>query len=219
MLIAWTCNSDAQTIKVLVIDTGIFEHKDFKSQIVKHAGYDEDYIDDHGHGTHIAGIVMKNVCPQVQLSSCKYLIPGIKSEDLMKRLYNCYNRAIKEKVDIINYSSSGLEPDEKEFELIKRMRNIVFVTSAGNNGYNLKVKPEFPAMYDLLNVVAVGNLIEKNVRNPMSNYGLKDMEWEVGTNIWSTIPNNQYKFMSGTSQATATHTNRLLKQRCKELNK
>lgn len=204
----------------MVIDTGVFPHKDFKSKIIDHPSYDEDYIDDHGHGTHVTGIIMKDVCENVKLISCKYWIANDKTGKQMERLYHCLKRAKKEKVDFINYSSSGNELDETEYDLIEELsqNGTKIVVSAGNDNRNLQKTPAFPAMYDIKEMVVVGSLKKDNkTRLPNSNYGKSKMKWEIGEEIKSTDIKDTYSVMTGTSQATAFHTNKLIKLKCKEI--
>jgi subtilisin family serine protease len=49
-------------------------------------------------------------------------------------------------------------------------------------------------------------------RAPCSNYGKRVTAWEVGTNLDSTLPNGSHGLMSGTSQATAVKTGKLIRE-------
>jgi len=44
------------------------------------------------------------------------------------------------------------------------------------------------------------------------------MKWELGTDIYSTLANGKFGYLTGSSQATAIHTNKWLKKKCLELN-
>jgi subtilisin family serine protease len=182
----------------------------------------EDYLDisPSGHGTHVAGIILDHVCDQIELVSCKFYDAFDDTKDAnMKRGIECFKRALKEHITIINYSAGGRESNKEEYEILKKISDagIKIVTAAGNNGQDLSTFDYFPAKYNLPNLIVVGNLEKNGKRNLTSNYGLKGMVWEVGTKVWSTLPDNSGGFMSGTSQATARYTNKLLRQMCKDL--
>lgn len=208
--------SHAKDIKVMVIDTGVFVHRDISPYVS--GGTLEDWQDSYGHGTHVAGIIVKDTCKAVKLISCKFS----DGRDGDGNLYlGCLQKALKEKVDIINFSGGGIGPYKEEYELFKQLndKGIIIITSAGNRNKNLGSPcfGFFPACYFLNNMVIVGNITSKHERQEDSDYGLPGMIWEVGTRVYSTTINNKYKYMTGTSMAAAVHTNRILKNLCKEL--
>ena len=202
-----------KTISVLEIDTGIdLSHYQIRQNVnIKNWDGDENYNDYHGHGTHIAGIILKDVCKEVELSSCKYYDLSNKTNNPIK----CFEQALKTHYDFINFSSGGPGFDQKEYDILKAIKSTI-VVAAGNDGKDLTNFRYYPASYNLPNIIVVGNL-ENGVINKSSNYGLKGMVFEEGTNIYSFYPGGRYGIMSGTSQATAKHLNKLLIQKCLEL--
>lgn len=210
-------SSQAKTIKVLEIDTGVsIDSPEIRQHVNMGNWNKEDYIDTNSHGTHIAGIILKDTCKEVELISCKYYHTYTPAN--VQDSTNCFKLALKEHFDFINYSSVGYESNEEEYNVIKQIsdKGTIILVAAGNDNADLS-KPKnksYPAKYKVKNLIPVGNLDLHNKRAPTSNYGLKNMVWEVGTSVYSTLPHNSYGYMTGTSQATATHTNRLLKQRC-----
>jgi len=205
LLILLSVPSFAKDIIVAEIDTGVAEQ------------------DNNGHGTHIAGIIMKHVCPEVKLLSCVYYSKANTDKENVASEINCFKSVLKLNPNIVNYSSGGSGNNKEEYEIIKKLsdKGIKIVVAAGNDGQDLSnVQSKYnyyPAQYNIKNLIPVGNLKEDGTRNPSSNYGLKNMVWEVGTNIISNYLNYTYVKMSGTSQAAAARTNRLLKEMCNEI--
>lgn len=66
------------------------------------------------------------------------------------------------------------------------------------------MKSYFPADYELSNIISVTAIDKgKNVL-PTSNWGVRTVDIAApGNDIYSTLPNGQYGYMTGTSQATA----------------
>ncbi|MDO4268343.1 MAG: S8 family peptidase [Eubacteriales bacterium] len=94
-----------------------------------------------------------------------------------------------------------------ELEKVMRESKMLFVVAAGNgdktgNGIDIDVKPDYPAAYDIDNIISVANLMFDGSLEASSNYGVKNVDVAApGTFIVSTIDNNGYGFMSGTSMA------------------
>src|SRR4051812_12492401 len=89
-------------IKVMVIDTGI----DAKHPALAHyvSAQDQldnplDYQDPHGHGTHITGLITKDVCDRVEIYSCAY---NSDVRPSMSTVVACLNRAFSMDMDIVN---------------------------------------------------------------------------------------------------------------------
>lgn len=200
----------AKNITVLMIDKGIeLSHVEIKSHIKKENWNKPDYNSGSEHGTHIAGIILKNTCKEVELQSCTY----------EKNFYECLIEAIVNKPDIVNISAGGEDFDKQELSLLKQLK-IPIIVAAGNNAKNLLFPGNdyYPAKYELKNIISVGNLDQDGNINITSNYGLSNEVWEIGTEVYSSWPNNKYGIMTGTSQATAKRTNRILLQMCDKLN-
>ncbi len=238
-------------IKVMVIDTGI----GLNSKLIDSVQYDDsgDYIDNHGHGTHVAGIVLYGnkvmgpstnlnnpLCPEVKIYSCKYYDPKATGNNNLKKSIDCVNKANKEKMDYINYSGGGPDFSKEEFLAYKRFTNRggIAVVSAGNEKASLEDEHYFPASYsyDL-------TLIQNELGQPPKKVlikGLKNMyvvenenrqgklaassnrfplaQRSLGESVYSTLPDNKFGLMTGTSQSTPGILHFLLKQRCNEIN-
>ena len=173
-----------------------------------------DITDSHGHGTHIAGLILgvnKTQPPtsDAQLMILKYYDPQQSGEKNLKNLVQAIRYAIQMKVQIINYSGGGFVPDDQERKAITEAAKagILFVAAAGNEGRNSDQTPFYPADYDLPNILSVANLKDHGLADS-SNFGFKSVAMAAsGYKALSTLPNNQWGQMTGTSQATARVTN------------
>lgn len=170
--------------------------------------------DSHGHGTHIAGIIgaeggndkgVSGIAPKVSMMILKYYDPKTPADNLNNTILSI-KYAIKMKANIINYSGGGLEYSDAEKKAIQEAQNqgILFVGAAGNEHSNSDKNKYFPADYGLANIISV-TAIDPNTRIlSSSNYGVETVHLAApGQRIYSTLPNNSYGEMTGTSQATA----------------
>lgn len=174
-----------------------------------------DLTDNHGHGTHIAGIIgaeagngkgIAGIAPQVSLMILKYYDPKVQGTDNLKNTVNSIRYAIKMKANIINYSGGGTEFSQEEHDAIEeaRKQGILVVAAAGNERSNSDNHKYFPADYGLSNIISVTAIDPSTEVLASSNYGTETVDIAApGQNILSTLPGNSYGYMTGTSQATA----------------
>lgn len=171
--------------------------------------------DNHGHGTHIAGIIgarggngkgTSGIAPKVSLMILKYFDPKSAVTNNLKNTIEAINYATRMGVQIINYSGGGLEYSQPEYNAIALagQKGILFVAAAGNEKSNSDRQKYYPADYRLPNIISVTAVDQNTQVLPSSNYGTQTVDLAApGLNIYSTLPNNQYGLMTGTSQATA----------------
>jgi len=171
--------------------------------------------DNHGHGTHISGIVgavggnnkgISGVSPKVSLMSLKYFDPKKIGTNNLENTVKAIHYAIENGAKIINYSGGGTEFSSKEKQAIERAqkKGILFVAAAGNEQSNSDEKKYYPADYDLNNIISVTAIDPNQKILPSSNYGKITVDIAApGKNIYSTLPQGKYGRMTGTSQATA----------------
>jgi subtilisin family serine protease len=216
------------TAKVAIIDTGLdltderFEgllcpgSKDFTGRGIR---------DEHGHGTHIAGLIKKYAGPDADycLLILKYYEDKATSAVNAAREVAAVEYAVQQHADYVNISAGGPMALEPERLAIMRTPKTLWIVAAGNEHRSLDTPGEeyYPASYFLPNMIVVGALksgldgLSIEVRLPSSNWGKRVTTWEVGENVLSTLPGGvRTGLMSGTSQATAVHTGKLLRARC-----
>lgn len=177
-----------------------------------------DIMDEHGHGTHIAGIIgakkgnglpSSGVAPDVSLMILKYYDSQSSGMDNLENTIRSIRYAVRMGADVINYSGGGLLKSSEEEAMIRwaGRQGVLVIAAAGNEGMNSDFFPFYPANYDLPNVLSVGAIDRAGQLMDMSNYGLNSVDLVApGKNIYSTLPNGQFGYMSGTSQATAFAT-------------
>ena len=173
--------------------------------------------DHHGHGTHVAGIVgaeggngkgISGVSPKVTLMILKYYDPRFSNTDNLANTIKAIKYATKMGAKIINYSGGGTQYSQLEFNAIKQARDkgILFVAAAGNESSNSNKFNYYPAKYSskLNNIISVTAINRSTKILSSSNWGHLTVHIAApGENIFSTLPNNKYGHMTGTSQATA----------------
>ncbi len=175
---------------------------------------DHNLKDNHGHGTHIFGILgaegdngfgISGVSQKVSVMCIKYFDPTMVGDNL-KNTIKSIRYAIKMGADIINYSGGGLEYSAEEFKAVKEaeQKGILFVAAAGNERSNSDVAKYYPADYTLSNIISVTAIDPALKILSSSNYGVNTVDIAApGQNIVSTLPGNKFGEMTGTSQATA----------------
>lgn len=221
---AWKKFKKKRDIVVAVIDTGIDpSHPFLKKNLHSLKGkastknYGIDFskgrkhqlrpMDDHGHGTHIAGIV-KQVYPGVKILPLKYYNKNATGRDNLKSTIKALRYAVDMNVDIINYSGGGPEPAREELKILREAerKGILVVAAAGNEESNIDIKSNkfFPASYGLKNIISVTAHNKYLKTLPSSNFGRKTVDISApGHRIKSALPFGRAGFLTGTSQATA----------------
>ena len=228
---AWKLEEGSPNVVVAVIDTGIdSNHKDLKINIWKDPTspskniYGWNYVsdepnpnDDHGHGTHVAGIIgaisdpqsgISGVAHHVSIMSVKYYSDSNPGPVNLRNTVKAINYAVDHGAKIINYSGGGPEFSEDEYLAIKKAeaKGVLFVAAAGNEHQNTDLIENYyyPSAYRLTNIISVAATDINNNLLPSSNWGKSRVDVAApGENIFSTLPGGRYGYMSGTSQATA----------------
>jgi subtilisin family serine protease len=172
--------------------------------------------DDAGHGSHVAGIIgakgnnaigVAGLDWDVKLMALKFL--DANGEGNTADAANAIDYAISHGARVINASWGGPAFSLALYQAVKRAgdRGVVFVAASGNDGKNADVKPDFPAAFDLPNVISVAATGASDELVDFSNYGPVTVDLAApGDDIESTVPRNVdssgYASFSGTSMAT-----------------
>jgi subtilisin len=224
--------SFAKQIKVAVIDTGISESM-LKSPTLCETGHKTfagmSILDNNNHGTHVSSLIDQNAknffvgvdgsdekLQSIKIDYCQIIIkfydPKSTSNSLESTIQS-FNYAIEQKVDIINYSAGGLKPSIREKKAVIKALDagIIVVVAAGNEGSDLNEKGYYPALYDS-RLIVVGNLEKPKQIAKSSNFGSKVTSWEIGTNVLGKLKDGSYGMLTGTSQAAAIKTGKLIRQ-------
>lgn len=178
--------------------------------------WDNGPVDDHGHGTHCAGIMaavgnnsvgVAGVCWSARMMPLKFLDENghgatahavlaleyatMMGADLTSNSWagGSYSQALKDAID-----ASGAQ-------------GMLFVAGAGNDRRDNDLSPSYPSSYDLESIIAVAATDHNDqlADEPTwgSNWGLTSVDLGApGVSVYSTLPGDNYGYKSGTSMAT-----------------
>ena len=80
---------------------------------------------------------------------------------------------------------------------------MLFIAAAGNEGSDNDEFPHYPSNYPTANIVSVASTTKTGSLSSFSCYGKTTVDVAApGSAIYSTVPNNKYASLSGTSMAT-----------------
>ena len=216
-------------VKVAVMDTGIdADHPALTDRVDRAASRDySDYIltgvinhngyrgitDYKGHGTHVAGIIGANGTGVIgtiwNVTLVSLQLSGESHISMNSTVRYAVDYATSANIPIVNFSGYLHErsSDTNCYAAIKNYPGL-FVTCAGNtppNGNDNDKFPQYPASFDLDNMIVVGALnLDCTARASFSNWGKTSVDlFAPGTSIYSTYPvaKGSYIQDSGTSMA------------------
>jgi len=206
---AWDVTTGSSSINIAILDTGVdLDHPDLVSKIINSVDFSNSGTADdvYGHGTHVAGIAAAMTNNGIGVTGLSYRCAIMNVKVLDNNGMGAYSWIISGIIwaadngaRIINlslgaaYASSGLE-DAVSYAWSK---GAVIVAAAGNNG---DTTPMYPAYYT--NCIAVAATDANDATASWSNYG----DWvdvaAPGVSIYSTLKDNSYGYLSGTSMAS-----------------
>lgn len=240
--LAWNITKSSNIV-VGVIDTGVdYTHEDLAANMWKNPGeiagngiddngngfvddvYGWDFVnddsnpmDDHGHGTHVAGTIggvgnngvgVAGVNWTAKIAALKFLNRNGSgtTADAIQAVQYANLMGIK----ITNNSWGGGGYSQALADAIATGASL-FIAAAGNSGQNTDSSIFYPAGYNFDNIISVAATDHNDDLASFSNYGTTSVDLGApGVNIYSTVPKgfcslctaSGYKSISGTSMAT-----------------
>ena len=143
---------------------------------------DSNPTDDGGHGTHVAGIIgaqgnnavgITGVNWDAKVMALKFLDEN--GEGNTADAANAIDYAVSHGARVMNASWGGPAFSQALYQAIRRAgeQGVVFVAAAGNDGVNADAKPDYPAAFDLPNIISVAATDRATTCADFSNYGAK----------------------------------------------
>jgi subtilisin family serine protease len=183
---------------------------------------DSNPMDDNNHGTHVAGTIgavgnnnrgVVGINWNVQIMACKFV--SSSGSGTTEAAIDCleYVKIMKDRgfnIVATNNSWGGGEFSQALIDAIdaQRQSDILFITAAGNGDFfgfplNNDQTPFYPCNHYLPNIICVAATDRTDARSSFSNYGRRTVHIGApGSDILSTMRNNNYGTSSGTSMAT-----------------
>jgi thermitase len=227
---AWNITTGRSEVVIAILDTGLdATHPDLHAALWKNPGElpgngtDDDgngFIDDvngwnfaannnrieddHGHGTHVAGIAAARTNNGIGIAGMAgaTIMPvdvfggGIGTyEDLIRAIVYATDNGAR----VINMSlgASSYSLGEEMAVDYAWSRGVVVVAAAGNTG---RETFHYPAAHN--NAIAVASTTATDSLSGFSTRGTFVDVAAPGSSVMSTFPNNRYGVLSGTSMAT-----------------
>ena len=160
--------------------------------------YEESRIVDYNHGTHVAGIIA-SASSGAKIMPLKAFKDGSAyTSDVIKAIDYAENMG----ADVVN-CSFGSDNENQALRDVIENSEMTFVCAAGNNAKDIDQSPVYPASYDLDNVISIAATDSNNNLAYFSNYGNRIDIAASGLSIYSSLAENEYGNMSGTSMAAA----------------
>ncbi len=177
--------------------------------------------EDARHGTHVAGIIagernndigVNGVANNVKIMVLRAVPDG---DEYDKDIANAIRYATDNGAKVLNTSFGKYYSTHPEWviEAIKyaESRDVLIVNAAGNEGLNLDETIVYPNDQTKTGIEFANNVLTVGALNydygeglvaTFSNYGKSNVDvFAPGVKIWSTIQQNEYEYLQGTSMA------------------
>ena len=219
---AWDITRGHPDVIMAVIDTGAdMNHPDLAANLLPIGAEDWDFADGAdkvpddvaGHGTHVAGTTAAvdnvagviGVAPKCRIMPLRVNLTTGMNQNRADAINYVAAQAVAHPARryVINCSwkMNGDHAGVHNAIITAVSKNVVVVFAAGN--FNVDIggaTPQYPAIYP--EVIAVVATDQKDKRAPFSNFGAACDVSAPGVNIFSSIPNDTFTFMDGTSMAS-----------------
>lgn len=181
---------------------------------------------DASHGTHVSGIIaairdnnlgLKGIANNVKIMVIR-AVPA-NGDERDKDVANSIRYAVDNKATVINMSfGKAYSPDKGVIDdAVKyaESKDVLIVQAAGNDSKDNDVELPFPNREYLSGGIASNYILvgangfknNKTIIGSFSNYGHKKVDFFApGVEVYSSIPDNKYTDMSGTSMASPSAT-------------
>ncbi|WP_114417804.1 S8 family serine peptidase [Marinospirillum perlucidum] len=230
-LIQYPCDQ----FPIAIVDTGVdLDHPALTNGVT--LDYQKNYLDesslpddDHGHGTHIAGLIAAEPAELTNKDTNeKQSIAGVCSTAVLhvQKTLDSVSRGRLSDVNaaLLDALESHGSTDGPRFPIINTSlvasggrstlegvlgdlsdRGQFVIAAAGNNGQLIDIYPKYPAAFsnDLPLVISVGNSTSSNQLHSTSNYGYQQVDLAApGELLFSSWKEGEYRLSTGTSMAT-----------------
>lgn len=215
---AWETTLGSESVTISIVDQGVqYDHPDLTAQFGSTAGYDfvdddpdpyPDSLSEEYHGTHVAGIASattNNETGIAGMSNSRLLsaraFPEVGSGSTSD-IADAIQWSADQGADLINFSFGGGGYTQTLKSAVSYALNhgALPIAAAGNNSSEV----EYPASYD--ECIAVSAVDETEQLARFSNYGPEVDVTAPGVDVLSTVPDDSYRSLSGTSMACPAAT-------------
>lgn len=193
---------------------------DFNQKIYGNNNVIGPALEESLHGTHVAGIIgaqrdnnigMNGVANNVAIMAVRAVPDG---DEYDKDIALAIRYAVDNGAKVINTSfGKGFSPHkERVYEAIKyaASKDVLIVNAAGNDNDDIDREATYPndevngkeIADNFLTIGALNYEFNENLVANFSNYGKRNVDiFAPGVKIWASAPDNNYKFLQGTSMA------------------
>ena len=177
-----------------------------------------DPMASHSHGTHVSGTIaaaqnngvgIAGIASTVKIMAIR-TVPD-SSDETDADVVESFLYAAKHGAKLINCSfgkshNEGGNIVQETIDHIGKDYGVLVFAAAGNDyGRNIDNRLTYPASFTTDYMLVVASTSKRGGLSWFSNIGPKNVDLAApGSDIYSTVPNNRYSNMSGTSMATPT---------------